>query len=72
MAHEYTVVMEQDEEGFWVVHVPALKGCWSQGLTEEEALANIEDAIDGWLAVARELAERDLQPGQSLRQVPVT
>ncbi len=44
-----TVLIEQDEEGFFVVSCPALKGCWSQGETEEEALANIREAIEGWL-----------------------
>ena len=44
-----SVVIEQDEDGFFVARCPALKGCWSQGRTEAEALANIEDAISGWL-----------------------
>lgn len=46
---ELAVVVEQDEEGFFVSSCPALKGCRSQGRTEEEALANIEEAIRGWL-----------------------
>lgn len=46
------VAVEQDEEGFFVSSCPALKGCWSQGRTEEEALANIEEAIRGWLEAA--------------------
>jgi predicted RNase H-like HicB family nuclease len=37
-------------------------GCWSQGKTEEEPLANIKDAIQDYLAVARQLAgERELR-----------
>jgi predicted RNase H-like HicB family nuclease len=32
-----------------VAHVPALKGCWSQGKTREEALQNIREAIDLYL-----------------------
>lgn len=46
---DLAVVVEQDEDGFFVSSCPALKGCWSQGRTEEEALANIEEAIRGWL-----------------------
>ena len=40
------VIVEQGEDGYFVAHVPALKGCWSQGRTREEALANIREAID--------------------------
>ena len=42
---EYPVVLEQDETGGFVAYCPTLKGCVSQGETEEEALENIRDAI---------------------------
>lgn len=45
------VVIEQDETGYYVAEVPALPGCLSQGKTSEEALANIKEAIEGWLEV---------------------
>ncbi len=45
------VVVEQDEGGYFVAEVPALPGCLSQGKTREEALANIKEAIEGWLEV---------------------
>ncbi len=45
------VLVEEDEEGFFVVEVPALPGCLSQGKTREEALSNIKEAIAGWLEV---------------------
>ena len=44
------VIVEQGEDGYFVAHVPVLKGCWSQGKTREEALANIREAIDLYLA----------------------
>lgn len=40
----YRVVLHHSEEGF-SVSCPGLPGCWSQGVTEEEALANIRVAI---------------------------
>jgi len=43
------VVVEQGEDGYFVAHVPALRSCWSQGKTREEALANIREAIDLYL-----------------------
>jgi predicted RNase H-like HicB family nuclease len=44
----------RSDEGF-SVSVPGLPGCWSQGATEEEALANIREAISEYLAVRDEL-----------------
>jgi predicted RNase H-like HicB family nuclease len=45
----YRVLIEQDEDGFFVAEVPSLPGCISQGETREEALANIREAITGYL-----------------------
>lgn len=41
-------VHEAEEGGFWA-EVPALPGCVSQGETLEETIANIREAITGWL-----------------------
>jgi antitoxin HicB len=40
-----TVILEQESDGGYVVSVPALPGCVSQGDSREEALANIREAI---------------------------
>ncbi|MDQ3584057.1 MAG: type II toxin-antitoxin system HicB family antitoxin [Pseudomonadota bacterium] len=50
----YKVVLEQSDEGF-AVSVPGLPGCHSQGVTEDEALENITDAIQEYLGVVAEL-----------------
>jgi predicted RNase H-like HicB family nuclease len=39
------VVIEPGEDGYFSVHCPNLKSCWSQGKTREEALENIREAI---------------------------
>ncbi len=43
------VILYPDEDGFWVAEVPSLPGCNTQGKTREEALANIRDAIEGYI-----------------------
>ena len=40
------VHMERDEAGYFVAEVPALPGCLSQGKSKEEAIRNIQEAID--------------------------
>jgi len=53
---KYKIALHHDEEGY-SVSVPGLPGCWSQGETEAEALANIEDAIREYLAARDELLQ---------------
>lgn len=49
-----TPLMAEDGSGF-AATVPALPGCRSDGETPEEALRNVREAIDAWIAMAREL-----------------
>ena len=46
---KYRIIIQQDEEGRYVVQCPSLPGCISQGKTRKEALNNIEDAMKGYL-----------------------
>ena len=43
--YKFRIFIEQDEDGVYIAECPALKGCYSQGATIEEALENIKDAI---------------------------
>ncbi|HOB74313.1 MAG TPA: type II toxin-antitoxin system HicB family antitoxin [Phycisphaerae bacterium] len=43
------------EDGGWVSEVPSLPGCFSQGESREEALRNARDAIEVWLATAKDV-----------------
>ena len=47
------VLVEQDEDGKYVATCPSLPGCVSEGDTREDALANIHDAIEGYLESLR-------------------
>src|SRR3989442_6174773 len=46
---KFRVIIEPDEDGVFVAECPALSGCVSQGKTRDEAVANIRDAIQGYL-----------------------
>ena len=65
---KYKVALHRSEEGI-SVSVPGLPGCWSEGDTEEEALANIQDAIREYLAARDELLKVD---GVETREVEIT
>jgi predicted RNase H-like HicB family nuclease len=67
------IILEDEDEGTYSVHCPALKGCHSQGTTREEALKNIQDAIDLYLEVSREMAEKaaKAQPKSTLVEIVV-
>jgi len=44
------VILFSGEDGYLVVECPSLPGCISQGKTKEEAIANIKEAIQGYIA----------------------
>jgi predicted RNase H-like HicB family nuclease len=53
----YTVVLEKELDGGYVVSVPTLPGCVSQGDNREEALANIREAIELYIEDCREAGD---------------
>jgi predicted RNase H-like HicB family nuclease len=63
---KYKIALVAADEGY-SVSVPGLPGCWSQGATEEEALQNIQDAIQEYLT-----ARDELLVGAVVREVEVT
>ena len=62
---KYKIALQPSDEGF-SVSVPGLPGCWSQGATEQEALQNIQNAIQEYLAARDELLE-----GTLIREIDV-
>ncbi|HZW30280.1 MAG TPA: type II toxin-antitoxin system HicB family antitoxin [Isosphaeraceae bacterium] len=65
----FTVTLQRDEDGVWIVECPAIPGCISQGETKWQALENIKDAIKLCLEVR---AERGLPLTIEVMQVEVT
>jgi predicted RNase H-like HicB family nuclease len=66
-----TVTLEQGEDGYIVVECPSLPGCVSQGKTEEEALANIKEAIGLWLEVEAEKVAQEAANNRKTCRVQV-
>lgn len=62
---KYKIVLQRSEEGY-SVSVPGLPGCWSQGDTEEEAIENVRNAIQEYLA-----AVNDVYPEAEVREIEV-
>jgi predicted RNase H-like HicB family nuclease len=48
------VIIYSGEDGYWVAECPSLPGCVSQGKTREEAITNIREAIQGYIAALEE------------------
>lgn len=69
----YTVIFEPAEEGGFVIHVPCLPGCHTQGETLDEAYKMAQDAIYGYIKTLQELKEEIPQESESsiVAKIPV-
>jgi predicted RNase H-like HicB family nuclease len=65
---KFSVTLDRDEDGVWVVECSSIPGCVSQGQTKQEALENIQDAIASCLQVR---AERGMPLTVETHQVEV-
>lgn len=52
---QFTITITRDEDGMYIAECPSIPGCVSQGKTEEDAQANIRDAIKECLEVRAEM-----------------
>lgn len=55
--YQFTVLVEQDEDGVYISSCPALQGCHSNGDTYEEAIENIKEAIQVYIEAKQSLGE---------------
>jgi len=58
MAKEFSVIIQQDTEGYYVASVPALRGCHSQAKSLDELMVRIREAVELCLEVQGESVER--------------
>lgn len=52
--YQFTVLIEQDEDGVYVAKVPKLKGCHTQGKTVEQVMERIREAVNLCLEVEKD------------------
>ena len=65
---KFNIIIDRDEDGVWITECPAIPGCVSQGETRDEAIQNIQEAIQLCLEVR---AEQGLPLTVETRQVEV-
>ena len=56
-SYQFSIVIEQDEDGVYISSCPVLQGCYSQGDTYKEAVENLKDAIRLHIEARREVGE---------------
>ena len=67
----FEVILEKDEDGWFIADVPALPGCHTQGRTKSEALKNAKEAIELTLEVMAERKTKAKTPFVSIEKVSV-
>ncbi|MBM2832913.1 MAG: hypothetical protein HW406_74 [Candidatus Brocadiaceae bacterium] len=55
--YKFRIIVERDEDNVYIASCPALKGCYSQGATIEDAIENIRDAIKLHIEARESLGE---------------
>ena len=68
---EFPIILEKEEDGRFSVYAPDLPGCSSWGQTRDEAIDNIREAIELWIASARADGEVIPTPGTALEYVKI-
>ena len=67
----FTVVIEKDEDGYYVGYVPSIRGCHTQGRTLDELIKNIKEAIELCIEVEKKEIENNSFVGVQTVEVPL-
>ena len=62
MSKYEVIIYWSDEDGAFIAEVPELAGCMADGVTYQEAVANVEIAIQEWIETAKELGRPIPEP----------
>ncbi len=63
---QFKILLEQDEDGYYIASVPELPGCHTQAKTLEKVRDRIKEAIDLYLEVHKELKKEKIKSPQSM------
>ena len=72
MNKEFTIVIEQDEDGIYIASVPELEGCHTQAKTLDELKERVEEAIEFYLEVESEFIDEVLLEFIGIQKIVVT
>lgn len=67
--HNFTVVIEKDQDGFYIGSVPSLRGCHTQGKTMDELMKNVKEAIELCLEVEKDMPKEEFVGIQQIKVV---
>ena len=67
--YNFTVIIEKDEDGFYVGSVPSLRGCHTQGKTMDELMKNVKEAIELCLEVEKDIPKEEFVGIQQVKVV---
>ncbi len=67
--YNFTVLIEKDEDGFYVGSVPALRGCHTQGKTMDELMKNVKEVIELCLEVQKDIPQEEFVGIQNIKVV---
>ena len=65
--HNFTVIIEKDEDGFYVGSVPSLRGCHTQGKTMDELMSNVKEAIELCLEMEKDVPKEEFVGIQQIK-----
>ena len=61
--HKYEIIIYwSNDDNIFVAEVPELPGCMAHGKTQDEALANVKDAVQLWIDTAKEFGDPIPEP----------
>ncbi len=66
---EFDVIIEKDDDGWYIADVPELQGCHTQGKTKKEVLDNIKEAINLCLEVQKSKKQKTKTPFVCIEKV---
>lgn len=68
----FKIIIEQDEDGYFIASIPSVPGCYSQGKTYEDVIKNVKEALELSLEIAKDnktYAQKIIYPEVKLQTI---